>query len=163
MPVLPLIHPARPQDLPALRRLFRSAVKNDFGYFPETYQAQVLRQNTMPRLAVASLHPRRTVLVARSEKLIGFLIGSLPPDGAAHIYWLFVDPAARGQRLGSGLLEAGLHELKRGGASEVSLVTHRYREFYERAGFRFERVQLLPELFGDNEMHIMTLDLRGRS
>ena len=162
MPRPSVIHPARPQDLPALRRLFRAAVASDFAYFPETYRGGVLRQNTLPRLARAALHPRRIVLVARADSLTGFLIGSLQPDGVAHIYWLFVDPTARGRRLGSELLEAGLRELRRAGASKVSLVTHRYRKFYERAGFHFDRVQLLPELFGDNEMHVMTLDLGAK-
>lgn len=146
-------------DLVALDRLFKAAVASDFNYFPRHYQQQVLRQNSFWRLALGLLRPDRLIMGAREGgKLVAYLIGSHPRQGAAQIYWYFVSPTQRGSGVGGRLLAAGLEQLRRRGANEVALATHRYQDYYAKRGFKLRRRE---EQFPGVSMDIMTLDLNA--
>ena len=127
----------RLRDVKGTHRVFVDAVKNHFDYFDATYRQQVLRQNTLPRLAFAGLRPRRIVLVAKHrDKIVGYCIGSTPRNGRAQIYWLFVDPTLRGSNIGLRLLSRILKIMEQAGAEEAVLVTHNYADYYARQGFK---------------------------
>ena len=133
-------------DALALRRLFRAAVASDFAYFPRAYRRQVLRQNGLGRLAIATLRPDRLLFGATvGGRLVGYAIGRRNGDGTGKIYWLYVDPAQRSSGVGSGLLAAILAEFERRHSSQVSLVTYRHDEYYRRKGFTLAKSE---EVYG---------------
>jgi ribosomal protein S18 acetylase RimI-like enzyme len=127
-----------------LRRLFKRAVEEDFSYFPDEYQQQVLRENNLPRLAFAAVRPARLMLGAcRQNRLIGYIIAGVNGNQTGKIYWLYVSPEGRGQQLGRQLLEKMLELLRRRGMMRVSLVTHNYDQYYAKLGFQRDRVDFL--------------------
>lgn len=139
-----IIRDIAPPQAPALRRLFQRAVAQDFSYFPEAYQSQVLRDNSLPHLLVASLRPNRILLGARTAKeLIGYVIAGTNGNDTGKIYWLYVAPEGRGQSLGRLLLVRSLEKMHQRGMRRVSLVTHNYDDYYTRFGFKVEKRQQL--------------------
>lgn len=127
----------RLRDTLETHRVFVDAVKNHFDYFDSDYRIEVLRTNSLPRMVLAGLRPRRIVLVAKHRnKIIGYIIGSTPKDGRAQIYWLFVDPTLRGSNIGLRLLSRILKMMEQAGANEAVLITHNYAEYYARQGFK---------------------------
>jgi predicted N-acetyltransferase YhbS len=131
-------------SLVALNRLFASAVADHFGYFPAAVQRQVIRDHSVPRLVLATIDPKRVILVARHEgKIIGYAIGAAPATGPAQLFWLYVDPGHRGANTGLSLLSRMLKHLAAKGAREVSIATHDHRAYYERQGFKFVEKKLV--------------------
>jgi GNAT superfamily N-acetyltransferase len=118
--------------------MFTHAVTTHFTYFPEFVRRRVIADHSLPKLLLATLHPRRIVLTARSRgRLIGYAIGAAPAQGPAQLFWLYVDPDHRGANVGLSLLSRMLKLLANRGASIVSLATHDHRRYYERQGFKF--------------------------
>ncbi|MBW3537903.1 GNAT family N-acetyltransferase [Candidatus Parcubacteria bacterium] len=123
-----------------MHRLLTRAVQTSFNYFPADYQRQVIRGNSPLRLFRSLLQPSRKVLVATSGgNIIGYAIGSVPRNGNGQLYWLYVKPDFRGQKAGAGLLSRMLELQRTQGAHEVIVVTHDYRQYYERRGFSYLR------------------------
>ena len=137
----PMIDIRRPhvRELPTLRRLFCRAVRGHFAYFPVPYQEEIMSENTLWRLFLGRLNPQRAMYVAVSQgKLLGYIIaGQGGLDG--HIYWLFVDPEARGCNTGQRLMEQALEQLQRQGATRVLLNTHDHEKYYHRYGFKSQK------------------------
>ena len=132
------IQSASPRSLAALNRLFADAVAGHFDYFSDDVQRQVIRDHSVPKLLLATIDPRRVILVARhGRRIIGYAIGAAPSAGPAQLYWLYVDPDFRGANTGLSLLSRMLKTLAAKGAREVSIATHDHRKYYERQGFRF--------------------------
>lgn len=132
------IAPVRLRELPALHRLFASAVVTNFAYFPDDILNRVLKDHSLFNLLRAKIDSRRVLLVARSgSKLIGYAIGAAPATGPAQLFWLYVDPDFRGANTGLSLLSRMLRVLGDRGAKVVSIATHEYRSYYERQGFKF--------------------------
>jgi predicted N-acetyltransferase YhbS len=132
------IREASVSSLPALNRLFTSAVEAHFGYFPPSVRRRVIQEHSVPKLLKATLDRRRVVLVAyRDGKIIGYCLGAAPKEGPAQIYWLFVDPGYRGSNVGLNLLSRTLKLLASKGAETISIATHDHRRYYERQGFKF--------------------------
>lgn len=141
-----LIQDIKPQQIGQLRRLFQRAVKEDFNYFPTTYQKQVLEDNNWPHLVIAALKPSRIMLGAyHAGQMIGYLIAGINGDDRGKIYWLYVSPEGRGQKLGQALLEHSLEQMRRRGMRRVSLVTHNYANYYAKLGFSPDKAE---ELYG---------------
>jgi ribosomal protein S18 acetylase RimI-like enzyme len=133
-----VITPASVVSLGSLQRLFVKAVAANFDYFPLEVQAQIISDHSMGRLLLASIDPRRIILVARSRReIIGYAIGATPKNGPAQLFWLYVDPAYRGSNTGLSLLSRALRHLSSKGARVVSIATHEHRSYYERQGFKF--------------------------
>jgi predicted N-acetyltransferase YhbS len=127
-------------SLPALNRLFVNAVHQHFEYFPEPVRKSVIRDHSVWRLSLATVDPRRVVLVAKQDKhIIGYAIGAAPKVGPAQLFWLYVEPEHRGSNTGLSLLSRMLKLLGAKGAAEVSIATHDHRRYYERQGFKFVR------------------------
>jgi ribosomal protein S18 acetylase RimI-like enzyme len=126
---------------PQLRRLFHRAVIEDFSYFPRQYQMQVLRENSLPRLMVATLRPARIMLGAwQDSRMLGYILGTTNGNASGKIYWLYVSPESRGQQLGQRLLDRLIEVMQQRQMERVKLVTHDYDGYYSKYGFQTERV-----------------------
>jgi len=138
-------------DIVALRRLFRIALQIDFQYFPAGYAKEIGAQNSMLHLALGRYQRDRLLLVAkRRGHLIGYAIGSLTPQGSGELYWLYVDRPERRRKVGVQLLQAAIKELRRRGASSITLVTYDLKDYYERQGFQHR---------GKQHIHGLDLDV----
>ena len=142
MPEAITITQLRLGDTLALRRLFKEAVATDFNYFPKSYRRQVLRQNGLVRLAIATLRRDRVIFGAMmASRLVGYAIGRTNGDATAKIYWLYVTPQWRSGGVGSRLLGDLMAELQRRRTRQVSLVTYKQAEYYQRKGFTLSNSQ----------------------
>lgn len=131
-----IIIPIKLRDIPALHRMFVSAVRTHFSYFPVIEQEQVIRSHRMHKLLLAAIHPRRVILTAyHGGELVGYAIGSVPKNRNGQLFWLFVDPSRRGNNTGLTMLSRMLRVQSELGATEVTLATHDHRRYYERQGF----------------------------
>ena len=134
------------RELPALEKMFVQAVRHHFAYFPEHYQREIIRQNNLSRLALATLNPRRPIFVAAEyRRLLGYVIAG-QSGGEGHIFWLFVLPDSRGQNLGLKLLSRALRQLELQGAKAVVLNTHDHEDYYRRQGFKTGERWILHEV-----------------
>ena len=134
------IHEASILSLPALNRLFKSAVEQHFQYFPPSVQQRVIEEHSVWRLTLGAVDPRRVVLVARANRrIVGYAIGAAPKAGPAQLFWLYVEPDHRGKNTGLSLLSRMLKLLGAKGAAEVAIATYDHRRYYERQGFKFLR------------------------
>lgn len=126
----------RLRDAAETHRVFVDAVQHHFDYFDESYRTEILRKNSLVRLALAGIRSRRIVLIAKHrQKIVGYVIASAPKDGNAQIYWLFVNPTLRGSNIGLRLLSRALKLIELAGAKEAVLITHNYASYYARQGF----------------------------
>lgn len=149
------ITPIKLRQVPALRRQFVYAANSSFAYLPKPDRQQVIRENGYRSLVFAQMHPHRLLLGAWQENtLVGYAIGSVNDD-TAMLYWLYVSPDIRGQRVGLRLLEATCALVSQKGATELRLVTYDHRPYYERQGFKHRDRQ--P--FHGVDMDIMSLEL----
>jgi predicted N-acetyltransferase YhbS len=144
-------------SLPALSRLFAKAVHEQFNYFSDSVQAEVVKEHSVPKLYLAVFDSRRVVLIAKlGERVIGYAIGAAPKVGPAQLFWLYVEPDQRGNRLGLSLLSRMLKTLGDKGARTVSIATHDHRRYYERQGFQFLKNTLVDGV----DMDILTFKIR---
>jgi ribosomal protein S18 acetylase RimI-like enzyme len=74
----------------------------------------------------------------QTNSLQGYAITGINNDETAKIYWLYVSPEARGQKLGGLLLDRLMVILPERGVRRVSLVTHNYQDYYSKYGFMLE-------------------------
>lgn len=123
-------------DIPALRELFVKAADLSFSYFTQKYRDEMVRQNSLLKLATAWTRPERILLGCKlGDQLVGFSIGGLPEPGVGYIYWLYIDEPARGSGQGLRLLARMMRELRLRGASQIELITHDVARYYIRQGF----------------------------
>jgi ribosomal protein S18 acetylase RimI-like enzyme len=149
----------RPHHSPALARLFRSALDQDFSYYSDSYLDQTRRQNTAPKLALGSLRPDRMLIGLWSDdSLVGYIIGATRPgEDSGDIFWLYVDPKHRGRGLGADLLMESVGWLQQKGLKSVELVTYDHAEFYKKHNFNLERVA--KGFIGGQDVYIMKRSL----
>jgi N-acetylglutamate synthase-like GNAT family acetyltransferase len=153
------IMPMNLADAIETRRVFVDAVENHFDYLDPEYRKEVLKSNSLLRLALSAVRPRRFVLIAKHrDKIVGYCIGSAPKDGRAQVYWLFVDPTLRGSNIGLKLLARMLKNLELAGAHEAVLITHNYAKYYMRQGFQ----QISTVKRGDVEEYILSYPMGKR-
>lgn len=140
-------------SLPAVNRLFSHAVEAHFTYFPQAVRKRVIQEHRLSKLFLATLDPRRVILIARQGgRIVGYCIGAVPTTGPAQMYWLYVEPDSRGANIGLSLLSRMLKLLAAKGAQEISLATHDHRRYYERQGFKFREKTMVDGV----EMDILT-------
>ena len=150
------IQPLRLIEARRAHALFVDALTHHFGYFNTAYRQQVLAENTWWSMVKGVIHPRRLLLVAKDgSRVIGYVIGSIPPDQHAQIYWLFVDPDYRGQNIGLALLSRMLKVMRAKGAAKASLLTHDHAKYYARQGFKLVR----KEHDGKIDTYVLTYSL----
>lgn len=146
----------RLRDARRVHQVFVDALMAHFEHFDDSYKQSVLADNTLVGMAWAAVHPRRIILVAKDNaKIIGYIIASVPRDKNGQMYWLFVDPAYRGQNIGLQLLSRGLKEMAARGAHTASLVTHDHAKYYARQGFRL--IEKIPD--GQYTKYVLAYDL----
>ncbi|HEV2412964.1 MAG TPA: GNAT family N-acetyltransferase [Candidatus Saccharimonadales bacterium] len=144
-----VITPLRPSEVASLRRLFLHALETDFHYFPYEYRHLIARQNRHRHLLTAYLRKERVIYLAKqSQQLVGYVIAGMLPDGRGYIYWLYVDPTARGDKIGVKLVEQAKETLRKLGATEIDLVTYNFDKYYKKLGFEYS---------GTQEIHGVTL------
>jgi N-acetylglutamate synthase-like GNAT family acetyltransferase len=152
------ITPLRLWEAHIARRVFADALLNHFDYFEPAYKSKVLAQNSYLHMAMGVLRPSRLLLVAKHEgRIVGYIIGSVPSDKHAQIYWLYVDPMCRGENIGLGLLSRLLKSMAALGATEATLVTHGYTKYYARQGFKL--IQKVKQ--GGVDAYVLTYPLAG--
>ncbi len=131
-----MVGPIRLRDLGKLRRQFEVAANSSFSYLEPRYRSQVIKDNNLPRLIVAWVRPDRLLLAAMKDGvLLGYIIGSVERP-SANIYWLYVDPASRGQNVGLRLLAAFRRHAEKLGARNLVLATYDHQPYYARQGFK---------------------------
>jgi GNAT superfamily N-acetyltransferase len=139
------IRPARPQDVPAIAVILRSVTW--MTRVQETAPEE-LHQQMLANMELCLADDSHTVLVAEdsSGNVRGFAsVHWLPyfilkgPEG--YVSELFVHETARGEGIGTLLLEAVKVEARRRGCTRLMLVNGRnrpsyQREFYKKNGWR---------------------------
>lgn len=144
--------------IPKLHNLFKSAIQKDFNYFSNKYQAKVRKSNNLVRMYMGALNPNRVYIGLYCDyELVGYSLSSIQHDRQAFLYWLFVDPNLRHQKLGIRLLGITESNLQSRGVDSISLVTHNQHHFYERQNYQIERI--LPKLVSDVDMYVMKKQL----
>ncbi len=123
-------------DIYPFRSLFVHTLATDFNYFPKAYVNQVKAEHTLLRLVISLFKKQRIILLAKLDgRIIGYMIGSGHANGVGELYWLYVDPLERRQRLGSKLVQQALVELKHQGMHSVRLMTRELEGYYAKYGF----------------------------
>ena len=152
------IRPIKLGGVLRLRKLFKKALHQDFSYFPGENLEEVEMQNSIYRLAKASLSKKRIITGLYDNKvLVGYIIANIEDPRENYIFWMYVRPEFRGGGIGSMLFDETLNSMKLHGASSVYLITRDNEKFYK--SFGFETINLNNDLFDGVSMHEMAKDL----
>lgn len=124
-----VIRPARPEDVPRLRELFRDAVWSNRADRP-LLAAHPEFLDWCPRPALDG----RTSVAEVAGQVVGFV-----SRDAAEIEDLFVDPGWMRRGIGTALIEHARAEARRAGHRHLRVEANAHAlEFYARAGFVVE-------------------------
>jgi ribosomal protein S18 acetylase RimI-like enzyme len=121
----------------------------DKVFDPETYQ------ETMENLHIIHARPKGAVLLAALDaRPVGCVMYQEMEPGIAEVKRLFVDPCARGHRLGQALLLEMFRQMKGDGYVSVRFSSAKFlehaRALYESAGFKdIAQPADLPEYLRD--------------
>ncbi|HSX41678.1 MAG TPA: GNAT family N-acetyltransferase [Candidatus Saccharimonadales bacterium] len=144
-------------ELPRLSRLFRSALVDDFRYFPRAAFEQARRDNSLPRLAASWLKPGRILAVAvEGRNVVGYSIASAEDPLRSQLYWLYVRPSHRGQGVSGQLLDFTHRQMRAQGSLLVQLVTRDFADYYAQRGYKLAGQYQINGV----DMHLMELALR---
>ncbi|MBW4467111.1 MAG: GNAT family N-acetyltransferase [Pegethrix bostrychoides GSE-TBD4-15B] len=138
------IRKAQSQDVAALTELLRS-----LGWFAymASESSEMTRERIIHHLTLCSADESHTIYVAEEDsRIVGYVaVHWLPylflPAPEGYISELFVCESARGQGIGTQLLEVVKAEAQERGCSRLMLVNSRSRDsykhkFYERQGWK---------------------------
>jgi len=151
------VAPLRLRQAREAHSVFTDALMNHFTYFDAGYKQKVLAENSLAKMMRGVFRPSRLLLVAQhGDRIIGYVIASVPRNGNGQVYWLFVNPDYRGQNIGLMLLSRALRIMAAKGAHTATLITHDHAKYYARQGFR-----LIKQVSEGSAMHyILSYDLR---
>lgn len=155
-----VVRAAVPADIPAVGRLGALLVRlhhelDPVRFFPATSRTA---SGYGEYLGGQLGQPETVMLVAeRDGVVVGYLWGAVEgtdymalrgPGGV--VYDVVVDPAERGQGIGSRLLETGIGQLARRGAKQFTLSTAARntgaQRLFERSGFRATMVEMTRDI-----------------
>lgn len=100
-----------------------------------------LYQKTLDMLEPSQNNPNYLVYVAVNPNLVGYLVMHIMPNmlysaNDAFISELFVDSSARGQKVGSKLLEVAIKKAKQRNCFRIQLLNIKSREAYKRQFYK---------------------------
>ncbi len=146
------------KDIPRLHSMFRSALHEDFAYFPGEYIEKVSRDNNYKTFVRARMNSKRVMMgLFEANRLIGYAIADITIPTDSDIFWFYIIPEKRGNGLGKMFFNELLSELKRLGTTHVYLLTHNQKGFYE--AFDFDLLNENKDLFKGITMYEMAKDL----
>lgn len=130
-----MIRLARPDDLPRLAAIERSAASRFHG----THMAFAADHPTTPADALVAALAQATLWIGEADGAVaGFLLAE-PVDRWLHLLEMSVAADAQGRGLGSGMIEAAAMATPAFGCDRLSLTTDRTlawnAPFYARRGF----------------------------
>lgn len=154
--------------MPAIRRLAEADVPSATAIvrgLPDHFTSDV------PGLVERDAARHGGWVLTDAGAVAGFAIASRRPPGSAEILWIAVDPARRGQGLGTALLDRVLGELAAAGVSVVEAKTldasadyppyEATRAFWEHMGFvHIDTIDPLPDWPPGNPAAIYVAALR---
>ena len=134
-----VIRPAKLFDIPDVMRIERAS-------FREEYPRGVF-------LVFLENNPDTFLVAEYNGRVIGYVMGYLRPDLEGHIMSIAVDPAYRGNGIGSALLTEVIERLIKKGARyiglEVRVSNEKAIRLYERFGFK--RIKRVIGYYADGE------------
>ncbi|WP_010479190.1 ribosomal protein S18-alanine N-acetyltransferase [Thermococcus zilligii] len=134
-----VIRPAKIFDIPEIMRIERES-------FSEAYPRGLF-------LVFLENNPDTFLVAEYNGKVIGYVMAYLRPDLEGHIMSIAVDPAYRGNGIGSALLTEAIERLIQKGARYIGLEVRVSNEkaigLYERFGFR--KVKRVIGYYSDGE------------
>lgn len=121
-----IVRAVRPEEWAIYRDTRLKALQDSPDAYGSLYGDEVVRTDAMwaERIAAAAASGRDHVLFALQEaRVIGMAWCKLAPETglSAHLYQMWVDPAARGQGAGHALLKEAAGWAARQGAREIGL------------------------------------------
>lgn len=128
------LRPYRPEDAPALLRLFRDTIRrvNSRDYSPD--QVAAWASDEIDAEAWASRFEGRFAVVAEVD---GIIAGFVDLSAEGYLDRLFVSADHQGQGIATALMEAVIDEAQRLGVPKIEVqVSLTARPFFERRGFR---------------------------
>lgn len=143
-----------------LNRLFIQSIMDEFGFFSESFQANLKRQHSTWRFTKALVTPVSYfyLVIDQAKQPIGYNLVRLSNNQAAFLHWMYVSPDYRQLGIGSDLVKRACQDLKLCGSRNVKLVTYDKMGFYEHLGFIRSGQSLIP--IGGVKMQLMELDLK---
>ncbi len=134
-----VVRPAKLFDMPEIVRIERAS-------FREQYPRGVF-------LVFLENNPDTFLVAEYNGRIIGYVMAYLRPDLEGHIMSIAVDPAYRGNGIGSALLTEVIERLAARGAKwiglEVRVSNQNAIKLYERFGFR--RIKRVIGYYSDGE------------
>ncbi len=101
------IRPAKPADRPAVRDIARRSLQASYSFGPQAITSAIEEWYDEDRLAETLADEDRLLLVAVvDDQAVAFSESEVSGDDVGTILWLHVDPAYRGEGIGSELFEA---------------------------------------------------------
>lgn len=143
------VRPATEADRPAIRDIARRSLQTSYSLSPQAISGAIEEWYAESNLEETMADEDRLLLVAeRDDQVVAFTESTLEdatvfeePDGQqkAMLLWLHVDPAYRGEGIGSDLFEATRDRLRERGATviqgRVLAENSEGNGFFERLGF----------------------------
>ncbi|MFB6073491.1 MAG: GNAT family N-acetyltransferase [Haloarculaceae archaeon] len=134
------VRPAQSADRPAIRDVARRSLQASYSLGPQAITGAVEEWYGEERLAATLADEDRLLLVHEEDgQVVGFSESEISGEGVGTILWLHVDPAYRGEGIGSELFEATRERLWGLGAvhlqGRVLEDNAEGNEFYRERGF----------------------------
>lgn len=119
---------------------FRSSIKTQFPEYSKKSKDLLIKKEWTVEKVKESLKEKYIlyVLVFDKDKIVGYLIATIPFAGISSIFWLAVDEKYQGRGIATKIINKSIALLKKKGAHKVNLsVTNKKLiPFYEKLGFQ---------------------------
>jgi len=101
------VRPASPSDRPAIRDVARRSLETSYSLGPQAITGAIEEWYDEDRLAATLEDPTHVLLVATmNDQIVGFSESEITADDVGTVLWIHVDPAHRGEGVGSALFDA---------------------------------------------------------
>lgn len=149
------------KELLALPKLFKKAVYEDYTFYEEKVQKNIISRYSLKHLLRAYLSERRILLVASDDiDIFGVLVGIISPDGLGMINWIYVHPKFRKGGVASELLTNTEQIFKEKNSHKIMIATEIAPEFYKKMGY--DQEGLLKKHWWGKDFYIFTKYLKDK-